>query len=490
MREFAAALTEVCTSLARQIVADGEGITHVVELRIDGAATDADALRVAKAIAHSPLVKTAWAGCDPNWGRLVAAIGYSGAEIDPERIDIWFGEQRICRNGGRAAEFDEKAAHAYLRQEEFSISIDLQPGDGIVRLLDHGPDRTNTCTSMRTIRRRVGRGRSGSDYNRSNYLRFEGQPGTMSNRNRSQNGTGATATTQAEGAFSLISNEKLISLYANLLKCRLAGERLGAKNNGAKEKGETGSTRAYEAGTVGVAIDLGSDDAICATHHGLLTGVPEEAPIQAFLLASGRSEFAGRLQAWGTKPDSTSRNGVSPKPNPSYTHAAIGTALANKTKKNGKVAVVFGDGETSESWHEALQIASTHGLPMVFVNQVWRNPNGSVRRFRTPDKEEAAGPESAWFPAITVDSNDVVAVYRVANEAISRARLGRGPTLIECRHFRLHGKPADGNKAARNGRHWQDPILNMQHYLRAKGLLRPGLKSEILSDWARELGTK
>jgi glutamate N-acetyltransferase/amino-acid N-acetyltransferase len=127
---FSAALTEVCTSLARQIVADGEGITHVVELRIDGAATDADALRVAKAIAHSPLVKTAWAGCDPNWGRLVAAIGYSGAEIDPERIDIWFGEQRICRDGGRAAEFDEEAAHAYLRQTEFSISIDLNQGPG------------------------------------------------------------------------------------------------------------------------------------------------------------------------------------------------------------------------------------------------------------------------------------------------------------------------------------------------------------------------
>jgi glutamate N-acetyltransferase/amino-acid N-acetyltransferase len=127
---FSAALTEVCTSLARQIVADGEGNTHVVELRIDGAATDADALRVAKAIAHSPLVKTAWAGCDPNWGRLMAAIGYSGAEIDPDRIDIWFGEQRICRDGGRAAEFDEAAAHAYLRQTEFSISIDLNQGPG------------------------------------------------------------------------------------------------------------------------------------------------------------------------------------------------------------------------------------------------------------------------------------------------------------------------------------------------------------------------
>jgi glutamate N-acetyltransferase/amino-acid N-acetyltransferase len=128
--EFAAALTQVCSSLARQIVADGEGISHVVELHIEGAASDADALRVAKAIAHSPLVKTAWAGCDPNWGRLMAAIGYSGSAIDPERIDIWFGEQRICRDGGRAAEFDEAAAHAYLQQPEFSITIQLNQGAG------------------------------------------------------------------------------------------------------------------------------------------------------------------------------------------------------------------------------------------------------------------------------------------------------------------------------------------------------------------------
>lgn len=128
--EFAAALQQVCTSLAKQVVADGEGITHVVELRIEGAANDADALRAAKAIAHSPLVKTAWAGNDPNWGRLMAAVGYSGAEIDPEKIDIWFGEQRICRNGGRAEEFDEAAAHAYLQQAEFSITIQLNQGEG------------------------------------------------------------------------------------------------------------------------------------------------------------------------------------------------------------------------------------------------------------------------------------------------------------------------------------------------------------------------
>ena len=127
---FATALTQVCTSLARQIVADGEGVTHVVELHIEGAASDAEALRVAKAIAHSPLVKTAWAGSDPNWGRLAAAIGYSGAQIDPDRIDIWFGELPICRNGGRAAEFDEVTAHAYIAQTEFSISIHLHQGPG------------------------------------------------------------------------------------------------------------------------------------------------------------------------------------------------------------------------------------------------------------------------------------------------------------------------------------------------------------------------
>jgi glutamate N-acetyltransferase / amino-acid N-acetyltransferase len=129
-REFGAALGQVCTSLARQVVADGEGVSHVIELHIHGAASNPDALRVAKAIAHSPLVKTAWAGCDPNWGRLMAAIGYSGAQIDPERIDISFGELPICRNGGRAAEFDEAAAHAYIQQPEFSISIDLHQGPG------------------------------------------------------------------------------------------------------------------------------------------------------------------------------------------------------------------------------------------------------------------------------------------------------------------------------------------------------------------------
>jgi glutamate N-acetyltransferase/amino-acid N-acetyltransferase len=130
---FQAALTEVCTALAKQVVADGEGVTHVVQLEIAGAPSDAAALKVAKSIAHSPLVKTAWAGCDPNWGRLMAAIGYSGVEIDPDKIDIWFGDLEICRNGGRSAALDETAAHAYLKQPEFVVRIHLNIGEGQCR---------------------------------------------------------------------------------------------------------------------------------------------------------------------------------------------------------------------------------------------------------------------------------------------------------------------------------------------------------------------
>jgi glutamate N-acetyltransferase / amino-acid N-acetyltransferase len=130
---FAAALSEVCTSLAKQIVADAEGATHLVELNIRGAVSDADALRVARAIAHSPLVKTAWAGSDPNWGRLIAAIGYSGAQIDPARITIRLGDLLICERGGRAAAFDEAAAHRYLSQPEFAVHIELGLGIGACR---------------------------------------------------------------------------------------------------------------------------------------------------------------------------------------------------------------------------------------------------------------------------------------------------------------------------------------------------------------------
>jgi glutamate N-acetyltransferase/amino-acid N-acetyltransferase len=127
---FDVALGDVCRSLARQIVADGEGVGHVVTLDVRGAATAAEARLVAKSIAHSPLCKTAWSSADPNWGRLLAAAGYSGASFDPERVRIWIGDQLVFEYGARAAPFDEAAAHNTMSQPEYTISIDLGEGKG------------------------------------------------------------------------------------------------------------------------------------------------------------------------------------------------------------------------------------------------------------------------------------------------------------------------------------------------------------------------
>lgn len=133
-QSFQNALNEVCTSLAKQMVADGEGVKHVVELSVTGAHSDEDALHIARSIANSPLVKTAWAGTDPNWGRILAAIGYAGAPIDPRRIGIHFisadDSLEICRDGGLSPSFNEATAHAILQQKEFSVHVDLHLGSG------------------------------------------------------------------------------------------------------------------------------------------------------------------------------------------------------------------------------------------------------------------------------------------------------------------------------------------------------------------------
>jgi glutamate N-acetyltransferase/amino-acid N-acetyltransferase len=132
---FDAALADVCQSLAHQIIADAEGVGHVVTLDIRGASSTADAILVARAIAHSPLCKTAWSSGDPNWGRLLAAAGYSGAAFQPERVRIWIGGEQVFEYGTRAAAFDEAAAHAAMMQPEYTITIDLGEGDATTQFL-------------------------------------------------------------------------------------------------------------------------------------------------------------------------------------------------------------------------------------------------------------------------------------------------------------------------------------------------------------------
>jgi len=129
---FRGALLEVCQSLAHQIVSDGEGIQHVIELAVEDARSREEALRVARTIAHSPLVKTAWAGADPNWGRILAAIGNSGVPIKPSAVNIYIGQQQVCR-GGCANGFDERAAHEHLNQSDCKVRVQIGRGRHAVR---------------------------------------------------------------------------------------------------------------------------------------------------------------------------------------------------------------------------------------------------------------------------------------------------------------------------------------------------------------------
>ncbi len=127
---FEAALEAVMLDLAHQVVRDGEGATKFVEVQVTGAANNADAHRVALAIANSPLVKTAIAGEDANWGRVVMAVGKSGAEADRDRLTIRFGDITVAENGWRAPDYSEDEASAYMKNQELTLAVDLGLADG------------------------------------------------------------------------------------------------------------------------------------------------------------------------------------------------------------------------------------------------------------------------------------------------------------------------------------------------------------------------
>jgi len=130
------AVREVCMELARAIVKDGEGATKLVEVVVEGAASEAEARAVAYTIAHSPLVKTAVFAADPNWGRILAAVGRAGVEhLDINRVGIWLDDVCIVREGGRAADYTEEAGQAVMDRDEFCVRVVLGRGSAETRVL-------------------------------------------------------------------------------------------------------------------------------------------------------------------------------------------------------------------------------------------------------------------------------------------------------------------------------------------------------------------
>ncbi|RXR31009.1 bifunctional glutamate N-acetyltransferase/amino-acid acetyltransferase ArgJ [Sphingobium fluviale] len=127
---FQAALTDICTQLAHLVVKDGEGAQKFIEIRVTGAVSDVSARRIGLSIANSPLVKTAIAGEDANWGRVVMAVGKAGEPADRDRLSISFGTTQVAANGYPVEGYDEAPVAAHLKGQDITIGVDIGLGDG------------------------------------------------------------------------------------------------------------------------------------------------------------------------------------------------------------------------------------------------------------------------------------------------------------------------------------------------------------------------
>ena len=135
IKGFRAALQAVLADLSQQVARDGEGARKLVEILVEGAVSKRSARRIALSIANSPLVKTAIAGEDANWGRVVMAVGKAGEPADRDRLAIWFGKTRVAHRGARDPGYDEAAVSAYMRQPEITLRVALGLGEGRDRVL-------------------------------------------------------------------------------------------------------------------------------------------------------------------------------------------------------------------------------------------------------------------------------------------------------------------------------------------------------------------
>jgi pyruvate dehydrogenase E1 component alpha subunit len=232
-----------------------------------------------------------------------------------------------------------------------------------------------------------------------------------------------------------------------------------------------------EAIATGCVIDLLPGDTIALAPHNSIAGLVKGVPLD---------DLVAHLYA-GCTAHAESANIIMPSPAQDTQLAlAISVARANKRKKKGNVVVVFGDKATTVlgCWHKALELAVNKSLPVIFVveDNPWTDPASFDANDEEKDKARSYG-----FPIITVDANDVVAVYRVATESLERARQGGGPVLVEGKPYRLYSptKRRVAHSPARRGE--RDPLTHMERYLKTKGLFAPSWKNQLVHEFSQRL---
>jgi TPP-dependent pyruvate/acetoin dehydrogenase alpha subunit len=305
-----------------------------------------------------------------------------------------------------------------------------------------------------------------------------------------------TSTASQGNGTAPLSQELLRKLYSYMLKCRMVEEKARILFKQGRFSGNYYAAVGQEATEVGCTLDLEPGDTIAPSHRDFISNIMKGTPLKLMY---------AQLYARKTSPDqgrsSPAHCGYAPGNiiTPASTIAAqlnigTGVALAYKMQKKANIVMALsGDGSTSLGfWHEALNFAGVHQLPIVYViqNNLWAESVSTS--LQTAVKDLSVKAQAYGFPGITVDGNDVVTVYRTAREAIARARSGGGPTLIECKTYRWYGHSEIDPAKYRSPEEveaWKakDPIPAMERYLAEQGMWKDSWKKELTEQFTKEI---
>jgi TPP-dependent pyruvate/acetoin dehydrogenase alpha subunit len=280
----------------------------------------------------------------------------------------------------------------------------------------------------------------------------------------------------------LINNDRLKQLYASMLRCRMLAEKASHLRRGKHVGGLTLSVK-QEAAAVGVVSHLLAGDALATAEGDLIPSFLKGTSLDAIISLLSNPPAEAHTSMNG---DADLSLGLIPMVRDFQTrlNIATGTALAYKMQNNARVVTAFFTGETESlpGWQQTLKFADDHDLPIVYV--ILRDLSAEA----LPTEHAPDTFASLSFPVIPVDGHDVVAVYRVAQESILRARLGSGPTLIEAKTYRSNRRTIDaGRNPGTASPETNDPIQNMEVYLTMKGLFSEAWKRQIMEKFGREL---
>jgi TPP-dependent pyruvate/acetoin dehydrogenase alpha subunit len=271
----------------------------------------------------------------------------------------------------------------------------------------------------------------------------------------------AAAPQPANGDASSPSNgDVLRKLYASLLRCRMAEEHARGRSR-PDEPTQFDLAIGHEAVVVGTTVDLRDSDAIAASGRNLAAQVVRQDSLKGVLASNGHASRAN-----GSAITAAESGSADPF------NLGTGIALAHQLEHKGNVVIALcaEQSPSLERWHEAMKFAGTHKLPVIYVIKTVA-PDGKASSNGTGHLEELSFmARGMGFPGIVVDGHDVVAVWRVAQESIHRARNGSGPTLIECRMDSTH-----------------EPLAHMEHYLKKRNTWDEGWRDGIAGRLREEI---